>query len=92
MRLLPRTLKGKVLAAILVPGALFFVVLILLLAYWEWMSYVLIGLFVFYGVIVALLTAGLFVYLCWRRRKVGAVWTGWRDSTDAGGPLVPPGG
>lgn len=92
MRLLPRTFKGKVLAALFVSEALFFVALILLVAYWEWMSYLLVGLFVFYGVVVALLTAGLFAYLCWRRRKLGAFWIGWRDEADTDGLLDPPAG
>ncbi len=90
MRLLPRTTKGKVLTLFFVPWALFALGLIILVAYWEWMSYVLTGLLVFYGVVVVLLGSGLFIYLFWRRRKLAAFWTGWRDVVDPDGRLDPP--
>ena len=90
MRLLPRTTKGKVLALLFVPWALFVLGLIILVVYWEWMSYVLTGLLVFYGVAVVLLGSGLVIYLFWRRRKLTAFWTGWRDVVDPDGRLDPP--
>ena len=90
MRLLPRTTKGKVLALLFVPWSLFVLGLIILVIYWEWMSYVLIGMLVVYGVVVVLLGSGFFTYLFWRRRKLAVFLTGWRDVIDPGGRLDPP--
>tara|TARA_Y100000590_G_C15007615_1_gene746327 strand:+ start:205 stop:483 length:279 start_codon:yes stop_codon:yes gene_type:complete len=85
MRLLPRTTKGKVMALLFAPWALFVLALIILVVYWEWMSYALAALFVFYGGAVVLLGLGLFLYLFLRRNKLAAFWPGWRGVVDRGG-------
>ena len=80
MRIVPHTLKGKVLAALLGLAALLTLALVLLVVFWTWLSYVLVAVLMLYGFVITLLAVGLFVYLVWKRRKLTALRLDWTDS------------
>ena len=79
MRIVPRTVKGKTLAALLALAAVSVLALALLVVFWTWLSYVLVAVFMLYGAVVVLLGLGLVVYLVWQRRKVIALRLDWPD-------------
>lgn len=78
-RIIPRTLKGKILAALLGVAIGAILGLVLLVVFWTWLSWVLIAAFVLYGAVVVLLALGLLVYLVWRRHKLWALRLDWID-------------
>jgi hypothetical protein len=79
VRIVPRTLKGKVVAAILGLAALVTLAVALLLVFWTWLSYVLVAVLILYGTVIALLALGLMGYLVWQRRKLTALRLDWTD-------------
>ena len=79
MRIVPRTLKGKILAALLAVIALVTLALVRLVVFWMWLSWVLIGAFVLYGAVIVLVAVGLLVYLVWKRKKLTALRRDWID-------------
>lgn len=78
-RIIPRTLKGKILAALLAVITLVVLALVLLVVFWPWLSWVLVAAFVLYGAVVVLLAVGLLGYLVWNRRKLTALRMDWSD-------------
>ena len=78
-RIIPRTLKGKILAALLAVATLVVLALVLLVVFWTWLSWVLVAAFVLYGAVVVLLALGLLGYLVWNRRKLTALRLDWSD-------------
>lgn len=78
-RIIPRTLKGKILAALLGLAAVVILGLVLLVVFWTWLSWVLVAAFVLYGAVVALLAVGLLGYLVWNRQKLTALRLDWID-------------
>lgn len=79
-RIVPSTLKGKILAALLCLAAVTILGLVLLVVFWTWLSWVLVAAFVLYGVVVVLLALGLLGYLVWKRHKLTALRLDWIDS------------
>ena len=79
-RIIPRTLKGKILAALLGLAAVAILGLVLLVVFWTWLSWVLVAAFVLYGAVVVLLAVGLLGYLVWKRQKLTALRLDWIDS------------
>ena len=79
MSLVPRTLKGKILAASIALAALFTVAVALLVVFWAWLSYVLAAAFALYGALITLAGTGLAAYLVWRRHKLTALRLDWTD-------------
>ena len=80
MRIIPRTLKGKVLAALIGLLALLSLALVLLVVLWMWLSYVLVAAFILYGSVIVLLALGLVSYLVWQRQKLTALRLHWTDA------------
>lgn len=78
-RIIPRTLKGKILAALLAVITLVVLALVLLVVFWTWLSWVLVAAFVLYGAVVVLLALGLLGYLVWNRHKLTALRLDWSD-------------
>ena len=78
-RIIPRTLKGKVLASLAVLAAAASLALVLLVVLWTWLSWVLVAAFVSYGAVIVLATVGLMVYLIRRRRRLAALRLRWID-------------
>lgn len=78
-RIIPRTLKGKTLAALLAVVTLVVLALVLLVVFWTWLSWVLVAAFVLYGAVVVLLALGLLAYLVWNRQKLTALRLDWSD-------------
>ena len=78
-RIIPRTLKGKILAALFAVIALVVLALALLVVFWTWLSWVLVAAFVLYGAVVVLLALGLLGYLVWNRQKLTALRLDWSD-------------
>ena len=78
-RIIPGTLKGKILAALFAVVALVVLALALLVVFWTWLSWVLAAAFVLYGAVVVLLALGLLGYLVWNRRKLTALRLDWSD-------------
>ena len=78
-RIIPSTLKGKILAALLAVVVLVVLALALLVVFWTWLSWVLVAAFVLYGAVVVLLAVGLLGYLVWNRRKLTALRMDWSD-------------
>ena len=78
-RIIPRTLKGKILAALLGVAIGAILGLVLLAVFWTWLSWVLVAAFVLYGAVVVLLALGLLVYLVWKRHKLTALRLDWID-------------
>ncbi len=78
-RIVPGTLKGKILAALLAVVALVVLALALLVVFWTWLSWVLVAAFVLYGAVVVLLAVGLLGYLVWNRQKLTALRLDWSD-------------
>jgi len=79
-RIIPRTLKGKILAALLGLAAVAILGIVLLVVFWTWLSWVLVAAFVIYGAVVVLLAVGLLGYLVWKRQKLTALRLDWIDS------------
>ncbi|MDE2869611.1 MAG: hypothetical protein OXR64_12205 [Chloroflexota bacterium] len=79
-RIIPRTLKGKILAALLGVAIGAILGLVLLVVFWTWLSWVLVAAFVLYGAVVTLLAVGLLGYLVWNRQKLTALRLDWIDS------------
>lgn len=78
-RIIPSTLKGKILAALLGLSALAVLALALLVVFWTWLSWVLVAAFILLGAAVILLAAGLLIYLFKQRRKLTALRLDWSD-------------
>lgn len=78
-RIIPSTLKGKILAALLGLSALAVLALALLVVFWTWLSWVLVAAFILLGATVILLAAGLLIYLFKQRRKLTALRLDWSD-------------
>lgn len=78
-RIIPRTLKGKVLATLVSLVAVAILGLALLVVFWTWLSWVLVAAFVLCGAVVVLLAAGLLYYFVRRRRKISALRVDWTD-------------
>ncbi len=85
-RIIPGTLKGKILAALLAVITLAVLALALLVVFWTWLSWVLVAAFVLCGAVVVLLAVGLLVYLLTQRRKLTALRVGWTDGEALGNP------
>ena len=85
-RIIPGTLKGKILAALLAVITLVVLALALLVVFWTWLSWVLVAAFVLCGAVVVLLAVGLLVYLLTQRRKLTALRVGWTDGEAIGNP------
>ena len=85
-RIIPGTLKGKILAALLAVITLVVLALALLVVFWTWLSWVLVAAFVLCGAVVVLLAVGLLVYLLTQRRKLTALRVGWTDGEALGNP------
>lgn len=79
-RIIPRTLKGKILAALLGVAIGAILGLVLLVVFWTWLAWVLVAAFVLYGAVVVLLAVGLLGYLVWNRQKLTALRLDWIDS------------
>ncbi|MDE2769079.1 MAG: hypothetical protein OXO54_06605 [Chloroflexota bacterium] len=79
-RIVPSTLKGKILAALLALSVVTILGLVLLVVFWTWLSWILVAAFVLYGAVVMLLTLGLLGYLVWNRQKLTALRLDWSDS------------
>ncbi len=79
MRIIPPTLKGKVVAALLGLAALITLALALLVVFWTWLSYVLVAVLILYGAVIVLLALGLLGYLVRRRQKLTALRLEWTD-------------
>lgn len=78
-RIIPSTLKGKILAALLGLSAVAVLALALLVVFWTWLSWVLVAAFILLGAAVVLLAVGLLVYLFKQRRKLTALRPDWID-------------
>ncbi len=78
-RIIPSTLKGKILAALLGLATVAILGLTLLVVFWTWLSWVLVAAFILCGAIVVLLALGLLAYLFRQRRKLMALRVGWTD-------------
>ena len=85
-RIIPGTLKGKILAALLAVITLVVLALALLVVFWTWLSWVLVAAFVLCGAVVVLLAVGLLVYVLTQRRKLTALRVGWTDGEALGNP------
>ncbi|MCY3895151.1 MAG: hypothetical protein OXG17_01645 [Chloroflexi bacterium] len=85
-RIVPSTLKGKILAAVAGLVAAVIVALALLIVFWTWLSWVLVAAFILVGVVVVLAAAGLPIYLFKRRRKLTALRADWTDLEAANNP------
>ena len=85
-RIIPPTLKGKILAALVGLAAAVILGLTLLVVFWTWLSWVLVAAFILCGAVVVLLALGLLVYLFRQRRKLMALRVGWTDSEALGNP------
>ena len=85
-RIIPSTLKGKILAALVGLAAAVILGLTLLVVFWTWLSWVLVAAFILCGAVVVLLALGLLVYLFRQRRKLLALRVGWTDSEALGNP------
>ena len=79
MRIIPPTLKGKVVAALLGLAAPITLALTLLVVFWTWLSYVLVAVLILYGTVVVLLALGLLGYLVWQRQKLTTLRREWTD-------------
>ena len=79
MRIVPRSVKGKIRAALLGVTALVTLALVLLVVLWTWLSYVLVVAFLLFGAVVVLLALGLVIYLVWKRRNLTALRVDWKD-------------
>ena len=79
MRIVPRSVKGKIRAALLGVTALVTLALVLLVVLWTWLSYVLVAAFLLFGAVVVLLALGLVIYLVWKRRNLTALRVDWKD-------------
>ncbi len=79
MRLVPRTAKGKLLAALATPPSILAAYLVLTWAFWSVMSFVLAALLALAGGALTLLTVAFLGYLVFRRRKLGALRRAWED-------------
>ncbi len=79
MRLIPRTWKDKLLVALATPPLILAVYIVLTLAFWSAMSFVLTALFALVGGVLTLLTVAFFGYLVFRRKKLGALRQQWAD-------------
>ena len=78
-RIVPSTLKGKILATVSGLLAVAVLTLVLLIVFWTWLSWVLVAAFILCGAVVVLLAAGLLVYFVKRRRKLTALRVNWTD-------------
>lgn len=78
-RIVPRTLKGKILAVLLGVLAVAVLGIVLLVVFWTWLSWALVAGFIFCGAVVVLLASGLLVYLVRQRRKLVALRVDWID-------------
>lgn len=78
-RIVPSTLKGKILAALVGLVAVAILGLVLLVVFWTWLSWVLVAAFILVGAVVVLLAAGLLVYFLRQRRKLSALRVNWTD-------------
>jgi hypothetical protein len=78
-RIIPRTLKGKVLASLAGLAAAAILALVLLVVLWTWLSWVLVVAFVTYGAVIVLASVGLMIYLIRRRRRLAALRLRWID-------------
>lgn len=85
-RIIPPTLKGKILAALVGLAALAILGLTLLVVFWTWLSWVLVAAFILCGAVVVLLAVGLLIYLLKQRRKLTALRVGWTDREAQGNP------
>ncbi len=85
-RIIPSTLKGKILAALLGLATVAILGLTLLVVFWTWLSWVLVAAFILCGAVVVLLALGLLVYLFRQRRKLMALRVGWTDREAQGNP------
>lgn len=85
-RIIPSTLKGKILAALLGLAVGVILGLLLLVVFWTWLSWVLVAAFVLCGALVVLLAAGLLIYLLRQRQKLAALRVNWIDRDAATGP------
>ena len=85
-RIIPPTLKGKILAALVGLAALAILGLTLLVVFWTWLSWVLVAAFILCGAVVVLLAVGLLIYLLKQRRKLTALRVGWTDQEAQGNP------
>ncbi len=79
-RLVPRTLKGKIQAALFAPWAALAAALVLLVVFWPWLSYALAALFALVGALAALAALAAAGYVVWRRRKLAALRVDWSDA------------
>lgn len=78
-RIIPPTLKGKILAVLLGLAGVAILGLTLLVVFWTWLSWVLVAAFILLGAAVVLLAVGLLVYLLKQRRKLTALRPDWID-------------
>ncbi len=85
-RIIPSTLKGKILAALVGLAAAVILGLTLLVVLWTWLSWVLVAAFILCGAVVVLLALALLVYLFRQRRKLMALRVGWTDREAQGNP------
>lgn len=85
-RIIPRTLKGKILAALVGLAAASILAIALLVLLWTWLSWVLVAAFILCGAVVVLLAAGLLGYLVRQRRKLSALRANWTDREAPGSP------
>ena len=85
-RIIPSTLKGKILAALLGLATVAILGLTLLVVFWTWLSWVLVAAFILCGAVVVVLALGLLVYLFRQRRKLMALRVGWTDREAQGNP------
>lgn len=85
-RIIPRTLKGKVLAALAGLVAVAIIGLVLLVVFWIWLSWLLVAAFILCGAAVVILAAGLLAYLVRQRHKLSALRADWTDREAQGNP------
>lgn len=78
-RIVPRTLKGKILATLVGLAAAAILGMALLVVFWTWLSWVLVAAFILCGALVVLLAAGLLIYLLRQRQKLMALRVNWID-------------
>lgn len=85
-RIVPSTLKGKILATLAGLAAAAISCITLLVVFWTWLSWVLVAAFILCGSVVVLLALGLLGYFLWRRRKLTALRVDWSDREALGSP------
>jgi len=85
-RIVPSTLKGKILATLVGLATVVILGLTLLVVFWTWLSWVLVAAFILCGAVVVLLAVGLLIYLLRQRRKLTALRVGWTDREAQGNP------